>query len=152
MSLHTNTRSQVLARDASCLYSTSKWTRHPPAIILLDALLTTTQWNNHYGYIIPISKRILIFEEKGKRLKCNFRQQKSWLISLIHSESCPRMLIAAFTQTAHFPSLTQAGSQPSPLCILHPRRAAISPPMKLKRALLLVAELWTRASVDSSER
>ena len=51
------------------------------------------------------------------------------------------MLIAAFTQKAHFPSLTQVGSQPSPLHALHHRRAAISPPVKLKRALLLEAEL-----------
>ena len=51
------------------------------------------------------------------------------------------MLIAAFTQKAHFLSLTQGGSQPSALRVLHQRRAAISPPMKLKRALLLVAEL-----------
>lgn len=90
---------------------------------------------------MPISQKTLIFEEKGKRLKCNFRQQKSWIISLIYSESCPRVLIAAFTQKAHFPSLTQAGSQPSPLRVLHQRRAAISPPVKLKRALLLEAEL-----------
>ena len=93
------------------------------------------------GTLFPFHREFLFFEEKGKRLKCNFRQQKSWIISLIYSESCPRMLIAAFTQKAYFPSLTQAGSQPSPLHVLHQRRAAISPPMKLKRALLLVAEL-----------
>lgn len=46
------------------------------------------------------------------------------------------MLIAAFTQKAHFPSLTQAGSQPSPLSSFISEEAAISPPMKLKRALL----------------